>query len=106
LVEKTDGQRVGGVLRDAASYRAVECENHARTTLVTIPPGAETGDAVHDDLDERLIFLDGDGTAIVDGQPLHHLCGGEVFVPAGIRHNVRNTGSTPLRLYTVRDRCS
>jgi len=48
-----------------------------------------------------LVFVEGEGEAILDGERFPVRVNGMAFVPAGTRHNFRNTGSVPLRLYTV-----
>ena len=66
-----------------------------------IPPGGEIGDEVHETVDQVLIFVEGVGEAILDGERGPVLPGRLVFVPAGTRHNFINTGSVDMRLYTI-----
>jgi mannose-6-phosphate isomerase-like protein (cupin superfamily) len=68
---------------------------------MTVPPGGEIGEEVHDDTDQTLVFVEGEGAAILAGEESAVHAGSLAFVPAGTKHNFRNTGSTPLRLYTV-----
>lgn len=84
-----------------AFRREVITGQHSQVVLMMIPPGGEIGEEVHHDVDQVLVFVEGDGEAILDGEatPVH--ANGMAFVPVGTRHNFRNTGSTPLRLYTV-----
>jgi mannose-6-phosphate isomerase-like protein (cupin superfamily) len=84
-----------------AFRREVITGQHSQVVLMSILPGDEIGEEVHDDVDQVLVFIEGDGEAILDGEssPVHP--NGMAFVPAGTRHNFRNTGSVPLRLYTV-----
>jgi mannose-6-phosphate isomerase-like protein (cupin superfamily) len=74
---------------------------NAQVVVMSIPAGGEIGEEVHEHVDQVLAFVAGEGVAIVDGAESHvgpdHL----VHVPAGLRHNVVNRGSFPLRLYTV-----
>jgi len=74
---------------------------HSQIVLMTIPPGEEIGEEVHEGEDQTLVFVEGEGEAVLEGEvsPVHSQS--LVFVPAGTRHNFRNTGSGPLRLYTV-----
>jgi mannose-6-phosphate isomerase-like protein (cupin superfamily) len=74
---------------------------HAQVVVMSIPPGGEIGDEVHDGVDQVLVFVDGQGEAILDG--VRSPVGPDrlVLVPAGTRHNFVNTGSTDLRLYTI-----
>lgn len=83
-----------------AFRREVVTGEHTQVVLMTIPPGGEIGEEVHD-VDQVLVFIEGDGEAVLDDEtsPVHR--NGMAFVPAGTKHNFRNTGSGPMRLYTV-----
>jgi mannose-6-phosphate isomerase-like protein (cupin superfamily) len=74
---------------------------HAQVVVMSIPTGGEIGEEVHHDVDQVLVFVEGEGAAILAGE--RSLVGPErlVLVPAGTRHNVINTGPSDLRLYTV-----
>ena len=72
----------------------------SQLVAMTIPPGEEIGEEVHEG-DQLLLFIAGSGEAILDGETSSIRANQLVFVPAGQRHNFRNTGSEPLRLLTV-----
>jgi mannose-6-phosphate isomerase-like protein (cupin superfamily) len=74
---------------------------HTQLVVMTVPPGGEIGEEVHEDIDQILTFVSGVGEADVAGvtQPVGQ--GDLVVVPAGTVHNFRNTGVDPLVLYTV-----
>lgn len=74
---------------------------HTQLVIMTIPPGGEIGEEVHDDNDQILSFVSGVGTAVVSGQSKRVKAGDVVVVPAGVTHNFRNDGPNPLVLYTV-----
>jgi mannose-6-phosphate isomerase-like protein (cupin superfamily) len=74
---------------------------HAQVVVMNIPPGGEIGEEVHYGVDQVLVFVDGEGAAILDGERSTVDPGRLVLVPAGTRHNFMNTGSSDLRLYTV-----
>lgn len=69
--------------------------------LMTLQPGEEIGEEVHDDGDQFFRIEEGEGAIDIDGRENRVEDDFAVIVPAGARHNVRNTGSRPLRLYTV-----
>jgi mannose-6-phosphate isomerase-like protein (cupin superfamily) len=75
----------------------------ARSQLVvmTIPPGGEIGDERHDNVEQTLFCLSGRGTAILDGARSPFVPGDAVVVTPGRWHNFLNTGTEPLRIYTV-----
>jgi mannose-6-phosphate isomerase-like protein (cupin superfamily) len=68
---------------------------------MTIQPGDEIGAEVHDDHDQILVFVEGEGQAIIDDETLDVKANDLVFVHAGVKHNFINSGSAPLKLYTV-----
>ena len=74
---------------------------HSQIVVMSIPPGGEIGEEVHDGVDQVLVFVAGEGVASVDGERSVVAPDRLVQVPAGARHNVLNTGVTDLRLYTV-----
>jgi mannose-6-phosphate isomerase-like protein (cupin superfamily) len=73
---------------------------HTQLVIMTIPPGGEIGEEVHE-VDQILTFVSGVGEAKVSGQTKKVAQGDLVVVPAGRKHNFVNTGPNPLVLYTV-----
>lgn len=65
-----------------------------------IESGDEIGEEVHA-VDQTLVFVEGSGEAILDDTTETFDAGDLFFVPAGTRHNFRNTGTGPLKLFTV-----
>jgi mannose-6-phosphate isomerase-like protein (cupin superfamily) len=74
---------------------------HTQLVIMTIPPGGEIGEEVHEDTDQILTFVSGTGEAMVAGDKRKVAQGDLVVVPAGKKHNFVNTGENPLILYTV-----
>jgi mannose-6-phosphate isomerase-like protein (cupin superfamily) len=74
---------------------------HSQIVVMSIPPGGEIGSEVHPDIDQVLVFVQGEGEAILDGAKSAVGVDRLVHVPAGTRHNFVNTGKTDLRLYTI-----
>lgn len=74
---------------------------HSQVVLMTVPPGGEIGEEVHEAIDQLLVFIEGEGHAILDGATSRVEPNVLVFVSAGTRHNFRNTGDVPLRLVSV-----
>jgi mannose-6-phosphate isomerase-like protein (cupin superfamily) len=74
---------------------------HSQLVIMTIPPGGEIGEEVHEDVDQILTFVSGTGKAVVSGTEKNVAQGDLVVVPAGKKHNFLNTGQNPLILYTV-----
>jgi mannose-6-phosphate isomerase-like protein (cupin superfamily) len=74
---------------------------HTQLVIMTIPPGGEIGEETHEDTDQILTFVSGTGRAVVAGSSKQVVQGDLVVVPAGTKHNFKNTGQNPLILYTV-----
>ncbi|WP_212846146.1 cupin domain-containing protein [Catellatospora sp. IY07-71] len=93
---------IATVAEQSADFRRVLWTGrHTQLVIMTIPPGGEIGEEVHEHNDQILTFVSGTGEAIVGGDTRHVTQGDLVAVPAGTRHNFRNTGVNPLVLYTV-----
>src|SRR4051795_8868640 len=60
--------------------------------IMTIPPGGEIGEEVHEDIDQILTFVSGTGEARISGNKKQVAQGDLVVVPAGTKHNFVNTG--------------
>ena len=69
--------------------------------LMTLQPDEEIGSEVHEDRDQFFRFEEGQGKVHIDDNIYDVIDGSGVVVPAGSRHNVRNTGDVPLKLYTL-----
>ncbi len=69
--------------------------------LMTLQPGEEIGEEVHQDRDQFFRIEEGSGVIDIDGAENAVEDDIAVIVPAGARHNVRNTGDEPLHLYTI-----
>jgi mannose-6-phosphate isomerase-like protein (cupin superfamily) len=63
--------------------------------------GEEIGAEVHEDRDQFFRFEEGQGVVDIDGRENPVQDDFAVIVPAGARHNVRNTSNAPLRFYTL-----
>jgi mannose-6-phosphate isomerase-like protein (cupin superfamily) len=74
---------------------------HLQLVLMTLPPGCDIGEEVHEDRDQFFRIEEGRGEIRIDGVANAVEDDFAVIVPAGARHNVINTGDRPLRLYTL-----
>jgi mannose-6-phosphate isomerase-like protein (cupin superfamily) len=93
---------IATVAEQSADFRRVLWTGaHVQLVTMTIPPGGEIGEEVHEETDQILTFVSGTGEAVVAGETRKVTQGDLVAVPAGTRHNFRNTGVNPLVLYTV-----
>ena len=81
--------------------RVLYTGRNLQLVLMTLPPGCDIGEEVHDDRDQFFRIEEGEGEIRIDGVANRVEDDFAVIVPAGARHNVVNTGSAPLRLYTI-----
>jgi mannose-6-phosphate isomerase-like protein (cupin superfamily) len=81
--------------------RVLYTGHHLQLVLMTLRPGEEIGAEVHEDRDQFFRFEEGNGAVDIDDSSYEVADGSGVIVPAGARHNVRNTGDGPLKLYTL-----
>ncbi len=81
--------------------RVLYTGHNLQLVLMTLQPGEEIGSEIHDDRDQFFRIEEGQGVVDIDGAANAVSDDFAVIVPAGARHNVRNTGNRPLRLYTV-----
>ena len=81
--------------------RVLYTGQNLQLVLMTLPPGCDIGEEVHDDRDQFFRIEEGEGVIVIDGVENRVADDFAVIVPAGARHNVINRGSQPLRLYTL-----
>ena len=93
---------IATVAEQSADFRRVLWTGeHTQLVIMTIPPGGEIGEEVHDENDQILSFVSGVGKAVIEGSTRQVKPGDIVVVPAGVKHNFLNAGPNPLVLYTV-----
>ena len=73
---------------------------HSQVVLMSLKPGEEIGMEVHD-VDQILVFVKGEGEAVLNDEKMPVAKNNLVFVPAGTNHNFINTGKRALKLYTI-----
>jgi mannose-6-phosphate isomerase-like protein (cupin superfamily) len=74
---------------------------YLQLVLMTLQPGEDIGEEVHNDTDQFFRVEQGEGEVVIDGYARPIDDGTAIVIPAGARHNVVNTGRKPLRLYTL-----
>ena len=81
--------------------RVLYTGHHLQLVLMSLSPGCDIGAEVHEDRDQFFRFEEGSGEVDIDDNTYKVADGSGIIVPAGARHNVRNTGGGPLKLYTI-----
>jgi len=90
----------GIAVRSNEFRRVLYTAKNCQLVVMALKPGEEIGAEVHK-LDQFFRVEGGTGEAVLDGIRTAISAGFAVLVPAGTNHNIRNTGSVPLKLYTL-----
>lgn len=72
----------------------------SQLVIMSLLPGEDIGEEVHD-LDQLLYLVKGEGVAVIEGKEVAFEKGSLFCVPKGTRHNVKNLGDEPMKLFTV-----
>ena len=81
--------------------RVLYTGKHLQLVLMALKPGEEIGAEVHPKNDQFFRVDSGSGVVTIDGKDSKISDGFAVVVPAGARHNIKNDGTEPLKLYTL-----
>lgn len=74
---------------------------HLQLVLMSLKPGEEIGEEVHENNDQFFRFENGAGKCTIDKNNYQVSEGDVIVAPAGSRHNVVNTGAEPLKMYAI-----
>ncbi len=81
--------------------QVVNTGKFSQVVLMVLQPGDDLGEETHDTLDQILVFVEGNGEAVIEGESSPINPGDLVFIDAGTKHNFKNTGTAELKLYTI-----
>jgi mannose-6-phosphate isomerase-like protein (cupin superfamily) len=73
---------------------------NSQLVVMSLLPGEDIGEEVHE-LDQFIRIEAGQGQAILDGATHQVADDFAIVIPAGMKHNVINTGEEVMKLYTV-----
>ena len=73
---------------------------NSQVVIMSLKPNEDIGEEAHQ-VDQTLVFVLGEGKAVVNGKESTVVSGSLVFVPAGAKHNFINTGMADMKLYTI-----
>lgn len=74
---------------------------YMQLVLMSLEPNEDIGEEVHDDVDQFFRIESGSGVAIINDVSHDITDGTAVIVPAGAKHNIINSGTEALKLYTL-----
>jgi mannose-6-phosphate isomerase-like protein (cupin superfamily) len=76
--------------------------SHSQLVLMSLKPNEEIGEETHPENDQFFRFESGRGKCTIDGNEYTVSEGDAVLIPAGSKHNVKNTdGERELKMYTL-----
>jgi mannose-6-phosphate isomerase-like protein (cupin superfamily) len=81
--------------------RVLYTAHQLQLVLMALRPGEEIGEEVHKDRTQFFRVEQGRGEVLMDGVVTQIESATAIIVPAGARHNIKNTGTEALRLYTL-----
>lgn len=81
--------------------RVIYTGRKLQLVLMSLAPGEDIGEEVHPDHDQFFRVEKGKGEVWIDGRRTEIRDDFAIVIPAGARHNLRNTGSGPMKLYTL-----
>ena len=73
---------------------------HSQLVVMSLKAGEDIGSEVHQ-LDQFIRVDKGTGKTVLDGKETEISDGFAVVVPSGVEHNIINTGTDEMKLYTV-----
>jgi mannose-6-phosphate isomerase-like protein (cupin superfamily) len=80
--------------------RVLYTDANVQLVVMALKAGEDIGEEVHQ-LDQFIRVEKGSGKAILDGVESSIADGSAVIVPTGTRHNIINTGTEAMKLYTL-----
>src|SRR5664280_3329353 len=94
-------QNIEGVtVKNEEFRRVLYTAKNCQLVVMALKPKEEIGMEVHK-LDQFFRVEEGTGEAVLNGVRTVISAGFAVLVPAGTNHNIINTGTVPLKLYTL-----
>jgi mannose-6-phosphate isomerase-like protein (cupin superfamily) len=91
------------LLKFGEGFRVVLGNKRSQAAQMTLPPGDIEGgpDNRHRGADQWLFVVAGTGEAVVNGKKYVLRAGSLVLIERGDRHEIRNTGRTPLKTLNI-----
>lgn len=75
-------------------------DKNIQVVLMHLQPGEDIGAETHR-ADQTTFFVAGEGKAVIDGASTKVSPNHMIVIPQGAEHNIVNTGTEPLKLFSV-----
>jgi len=85
---------------DNNNFRKVLYTTH-QVQLVVMSVDTDIGEEVHRGTTQFIRVEKGEGMAIIDGKKHPMSANDSIVIPGGSKHNVINTGDSPLKVYSL-----
>jgi mannose-6-phosphate isomerase-like protein (cupin superfamily) len=87
----------------ASEFEILLSNERAQAAEMVLGPGQSEGgpDNIHENSDQWLYVVAGEGRAIVNETEIGLVSGKLLLIEKGDRHEIRNTGSRPLRTLNI-----
>src|SRR3989338_2975092 len=81
--------------------RVLYTAKNSQLVVMALNPGEEIGEEVHKEHDQFIRIESGEGEVTLDGVVRFVKDDFAIVIPAGVRHNVKNTADGMMKLYTI-----
>ena len=75
-------------------------DERLQLVVMSLAPNEDIGEEVHE-LDQFIRVEKGEGKSVLNGEEYAISDGYAVVIPKGVRHNIINSGSGHMKLYTI-----
>lgn len=80
--------------------KVIYTDTNSQLVLMSLLPHEDIGEEIHD-VDQFFRVEKGSGTAVLNDITHDIADGSAIVIPAGTKHNIINTSSEPMKLYTL-----
>ncbi len=87
-------------LRNEHFRQVLYTDKKVQLVIMSLLPGEDIGEEVHD-LDQFIRIEAGSGKAVLDGVSHDVADGSVIVIPQGTRHNITNSTTASMKLYTL-----
>lgn len=89
------------ITEDNDNFRKViYTANNCQLVAMSLDANEDIGAETHT-LDQFFRIEEGTGISVIDGKEYEIYPGAGIIIPAGVKHNIINTGDTKLKLYSI-----
>ncbi|MCC7304190.1 cupin domain-containing protein [bacterium] len=92
---------VNDTLQNKNFRKVLYTGTYMQLVVMSLQPGEEIGVEVHPNVDQFFRVEEGLATVIINGEEQIIVDDDVVIVPAGAEHNIINTGTEVVKLYTI-----